>query len=66
MDANGSIVTLWAWQGSNSIVSHGSIKSDEVRLIETLWNDMKWHEMIWNDKNRYEMNRNDTKWYEMT
>ena len=59
MYANGTIVTLCAWQRSNSIVSRGSIKSDKVRLIET----MAWYEMIWNGINK--MIWNESKWHKM-
>ena len=78
--ASGTIVTLWASQRSNSIVSHGSIKLDEVRLIETkwyemtssdirlcemTWSDMKWYKIMWNDMKWYKMMWNDMKWHKM-
>ena len=71
MDASGTIVTLWASQRSNIIVSHGSIKLDEVRLIETkwyemTWSDMKWHEVTWSDIRWCEMTWSDIRWCEMT
>ena len=65
-NANGTNVTLCAWQNQKSIVSHRSIKSEKVRLIETIIsNDMKWHEMNWNGIKWYEMKRNETKWHKM-
>ena len=59
LNANGIILTLRAWQRPNSIVYQHkdcSFKSNQVKLLEMIWNDMKckdsspkWYEMIWKD-----------------
>ena len=64
LNANGEILTLRAWQRSNSIVyqhKDRSFKSNQVKLLEMIWHDMKckdsspkWYEMIWKDVKGYE------------
>ena len=59
LNGNCIILTLRAWQRSNSIVyqhKDRSFKSNQVKLLEMIWNarilhqnDIKWIEMIWND-----------------
>ena len=44
LNANGTILTLRAWQRSKSIVyqhKDRSFKSNQVKLLEMIWNDMK-------------------------
>ena len=48
LDANGIVLTLRAWQRSNSIICQHkdrSVKSNEVKLLEMRWNDMRWYQM---------------------